>query len=158
MTNLIKLNLDDGWVQNGDTVKATKLPIGLFSKKCKRIPNLRYNQLTKKVEQDSKPVESTDIDLLYVDVGEKGWEIPKSHARDALVRAAKEDQYHPVKEYLEYVETLPNPVDLNKIATNYLGTSKARYDLMLKATLVGACQRIFEPGCKFDYVCVLKGQ
>tara|TARA_Y100001968_G_C18975750_1_gene534427 strand:- start:163 stop:564 length:402 start_codon:yes stop_codon:yes gene_type:complete len=29
---------------------------------------------------------------------------------------------------------------------------------MLKATLVGACQRIFEPGCKFDYVCVLKGQ
>jgi len=161
MTNLIKLNLDDGWVQKGndpDDVETTKLPIGLFSKKCKRIPNLRYNQLTKKVEQDSKPVESSDIDLLYVDVGEKGWEIPKSHARDALVRAAKEDQYHPVKEYLEYVETLSNPVDLDKIATNYLGTSKARYDLMLKATLVGACQRIFEPGCKFDYVCVLKGQ
>tara|TARA_Y100001968_G_scaffold14343_1_gene11626 strand:- start:713 stop:964 length:252 start_codon:yes stop_codon:yes gene_type:complete len=30
--------------------------------------------------------------------------------------------------------------------------------LILKATLVGACQRIFETGCNFDYVCVLKGQ
>ncbi len=161
MTNLIKFNMEDGWVQKGkdpDNVEPTKLPIGLFIKECRDIPNLRYNQLTKKVEQDSRPIENAELDLLYVDVGDLGYEIPKNHAKDALIRAARDDQFHPVKEYLEYVETLPNPVDLDKIATNYLGTSKARYDLMLKATLVGACQRIFEPGCKFDYVCVLKGQ
>ena len=88
------------------------------------------------VEKISKPIECSDIDLLYVDLAQQGWEIPKTHARDALIRAAKDDQFHPVKEYLEYVEKLNKPVDLDKIATNFLGTSKARYDLMLKATLV----------------------
>ena len=38
MTNLIKFNLEDGWVQKGkdpDNVEPTKLPIGLFIKECR---------------------------------------------------------------------------------------------------------------------------
>ena len=164
MSDLIRLNLnlDDGWRPHGkipDQMEPTKLSVGMFRKQCHFIKNLRFNELTGLVEVDSKEFKSKDLDLLYVHCGERGWSIPKEAARDALVTAAMEkDSYHPVREYLEHVETLPDPIEINKLATTYLGTSKSLYDKMLKATLIAGCQRIFEAGCKFDYVTVLKGQ
>ena len=49
MSNLIKLNLKEGWDINSRTnePKAKDLPIGMFAKNLKKIPNLRFNQLTK---------------------------------------------------------------------------------------------------------------
>ena len=55
MSNLIKLNLQDGWEQKGkdpDNLEPTKLPIGLFKKHCQTIPTLRFNELTGLVEID----------------------------------------------------------------------------------------------------------
>ena len=53
MSNLIKLNLKEGWDINSRTnePKAKDLPIGMFAKNLQKIPNLRFNQLTKKVEE-----------------------------------------------------------------------------------------------------------
>ena len=162
MSNLIKLNLDDGWVQDGndpDNLKPTKIPIGLFKKHCQTIPTLRFNELTGLVEIDGVEQRSSELDRLYIRCEEKGWTIPKAAARDAMVAAAVEkDSYHPVREYLEYVETLPSPIGIDNIATTYLGTKKSIYDKMLRATLIAGCKRIFEVGCKFDYVTVLRGQ
>jgi len=161
MSNLIKLNLKEGWDINSRTnePKAKDLPIGIFAKNLRKIPNLRFNQLTKKVEVDGKPIESNDLDLLYIDIQEKGWDIGKIAARDAFVRQAKKDQYHPIREYLEFVEKADiEEINPNKLATSYLGTNAELYDAMLKATLIGAVKRIFDNGCQFDYVCVLKGQ
>ena len=162
MSDLIKLDLGEGWQQNrnnGEHTKPTKLPIGILSKYCQSIPNLRFNQLTKKVEINSKPIDSSDIDYLYVDIEESGWEIGKIAARDTFVRAAKKNQYHPIKEYLEYVEKSDiKAINPDKLATKYLRTSNDLYDAMLKATLLGSVKRIFENGCQFDYVCILKGQ
>ena len=106
MSNLIKLNLQEGWDINPRTnePKAKVLPIGIFAKNLRKIPNLRFNQLTKKVEVDGKAIESNDLDLLYIDIQELGWDIGKIATRDAFVRQAKKDQYHPIREYLEFVE------------------------------------------------------
>ena len=162
MTNLIKLNLGKGWKpssRNPDSIEARKIPIGLFFKECLAIPNLRFNELTGSIEVNSKEVPSHELDLLYIKCAEKGWTIAKEAARDAMVTAAREkDSYHPVKEYLEYVETLPDPIEIDNIASTYIGTSEPRYDKFLRATLIAGCQRIFEEGCKFDYVTVLRGQ
>jgi len=162
MSNLIKLDLDDGWVQDGndpDNLKPTKIPIGMFKMTCQAIQNLRFNELTGLIEVNSQEVKSQELDLLYIKCEEKGWTIRKDAARDAMVLAAREkDSYHPVREYLEFVEKLPNPIDIDRIATTYLGTTKSLYDKMLRATLIAGCQRIFEPGSKFDYVTVLRGQ
>ena len=68
-----------------------------IAKNLRKIPNLRFNQLTKKVEVDGKAIESNDLDLLYIDIQEKGWDIGKIAARDAFVRQAKKDQYHPIR-------------------------------------------------------------
>ena len=154
--------MDDGWVQDGndpDNLKTTKIPIGLFKKHCQTIPTLRFNELTGLVEIDGVEQRSSELDRLYIRCEEKGWTIPKAAARDAMVAAAVEkDSYHPVREYLEYVEKLPNPIGIDNIATTYLGTSNSIYDKMLRATIIAGCKRIFEKGCKFDYVTVLKGQ
>jgi len=161
MTNLIKLNLGKGWKpssRNPDSIEARKIPIGLFFKECLAIPNLRFNELTGSIEVNSKEVPSHELDLLYIKCEESGWTIGKDAARDAMYKAAmQKDSYHPVKEYLELVETLPDPIEIDHIASTYIGTSNPLYDKMLKATLIAGCQRIFEAGCKFDYVPVLKG-
>ncbi len=162
MTNLIKLNLGDGWKpssRNPNSIEPRKLPIGIFTKKCLAIPNLRFNQLTGLVEVDGVERQSSELDRLYIECEKMGWTIGKTPARDAMVAAATEkDSYHPVREYLEYVEKLPNPIGIDNIATTYLGTSNSIYDKMLRATIIAGCKRIFEKGCKFDYVTVLKGQ
>ena len=131
----------------------------MFTKKCQAIKNIRFNELTGLIEVDSVDQQNVDLDLLYIDIAESGWTIDKHAAKDALLRTAmKKDSYHPVKDYLEYVETLPDPIEIDNIASTYIGTSESRYDKFLRATLIAGCQRIFEEGCEFDYVTVLKGQ
>ena len=48
-------------------------------------------------------------------------------------------------------------VNINTIATDFLGTHDPLYDKMLKAFLIGAVSRAAERGCKFDNMLVLKG-
>ncbi len=162
MTNLIKLNLGDGWKassRNPGSIEPRKLPIGIFTKKCLAIPNLRFNELTGLIEVDQIEQTNADLDLLYIDIAESGWSIDKHAAKDALQRTAmRKDSYHPVKEYLTFCEKLSDPIEIDRIATTYLGTTNPLYDKMLRATLIAGCQRIFEAGCQFDYVCVLQGQ
>ncbi len=58
--------------------------------------------------------------------------------------------------YLEKADDV-EPLDINKIATNYLDTDSDLSDQMMKVALLGAVARRFEPGCQFDSVVVLKG-
>ena len=76
-----------------------------------------------------------------------------------MLVAAQKNAFHPVVKYLEELVTNEKiqAIDLNKIATNYLGTNNSLYDSMLKATLIGAVARVLDRGCKFDTCCVLKG-
>ena len=156
MNDLVKVSIDQGW----DEEEPTKLPIGTLSMALQKEKNIKFNQLTKKVEVDSIPIESSDLDLLYVSIEELGWTIGKTAVRDTYIRNAKRHQYHPIKKYLEFVEeeSSTKEIDIDQLATNYLGTNKDLYNKMLKATLVGACKRIFEGGCQFDYVCTLRGE
>ena len=49
------------------------------------------------------------------------------------------------------------PVNIDSVATDFLGTNDPLYDKMLKAFLIGAVSRAAERGCKFDNMLVLKG-
>ena len=93
MNDLVKVSIDQGW----DEEEPTKLPIGTLSMALQKEKNIKFNQLTKKVEVDSIPIESSDLDLLYVSIEELGWTIGKTAVRDKYVRYAKRHQYHPIK-------------------------------------------------------------
>jgi predicted P-loop ATPase len=120
---------------------------------------LRFNELTLRPEIDRKPLPDYWLQHFYVTLGQAGWKIDKGPARDALLHAARQNSYHPIREYLKALEADAQlqPVDLASLASTYLGTSDPLYDAMLAATLIGAVARVLRPGCKFDTCTVLRG-
>jgi predicted P-loop ATPase len=119
---------------------------------------LRWNLFTKAIELDEKPIDH--IDHFYLQLAQQGVKVTKELAADAVHVVALENPYDPVREYLEHVADNVPPVAIDHLATAYLRPTDqpgSLYDAMLKATLVAAVRRIFEPGCKHDSACVLMG-
>ena len=164
MTDLVKLtDLDDGWIQNNRTgeVKPTSLPVGLWVKALKKLGNkLRFNLITLKPELNGIPFQPDDMDTLYCHLGEFGYSMTKQASKDGVLYAAMKNSYNPVVEELNYIETNDNitPVDIDNLASEYLGTNDPLYDEMLAVALIGAVARALEHGCQMDYVICLKGE
>ena len=164
MTDLVKLtDLDDGWIKDNRTgeVKPTSLPVGLWVKALKKLGNkLRFNLITLKPELNGIPFQPDDMDTLYCHLGEFGYSMTKQASKDGVLYAAMKNSYNPVVEELNYIETNDNitPVDIDNLASEYLGTNDPLYDEMLAVALIGAVARAFEHGCQMDYVICLKGE
>ena len=164
MTDLVKLtDLDDGWIQNNRTgeVKPTLLPVGLWVKALKKLGNkLSFNLITLKPELNGIPFQPDDMDTLYCHLGEFGYSMTKQASKDGILYAAMKNSYNPVVKELNYIETNDNitPVDIDNLASEYLGTNDPLYDEMLAVALIGAVARAFEHGCQMDYVICLKGE
>ena len=164
MTDLVKLtDLDDGWIKDNRTgeVKPTSLPVGLWVKALKKLGNkLRFNLITLKPELNGIPFQPDDMDTLYCHLGEFGYSMTKQASKDGVLYAAMKNSYNPVVKELNYIETNDNitPVDIDNLASEYLGTNDPLYDEMLAVALIGAVARAFEHGCQMDYVICLKGE
>ena len=133
MSNLIKLNLQEGWDINSRTnePKAKDLPIGIFAKNLKKIPNLRFNQLTKKVEVDGKAIESNDLDLLYIDIQEKGWDTYQ--ADNILGFSGDERDYKAAAEILKFFKVKKlNIITNNPEKIEFLKKNKITVNKMIK--------------------------
>ena len=116
---------------------------------------LRLNVLTQAIEIDGFPL---DTDIAYLAIGgEFGYRINKELCNDALHLVAKRNEYNPVAEYLEGLQEPKRRVDINKLATCYLGTSDPLYDTFVKKFLIGAVARALQPGCKVDTALILQG-
>lgn len=124
-------------------------------------PRFRYNVFTQQIEIRGKVAEG--VERFYLQLAETGYKVSKEMAMDCLVQVARENPYDPVKLYLEHVEAQVAPTYIDRLASTYLRPKDAElpeptlYDHMLKATLIGAVRRVFEPGCKHDNACVLMG-
>jgi predicted P-loop ATPase len=119
---------------------------------------LRWNLFTSAIELDQQPIER--IDHFYLQLAQQGVKVTKELAADAVQVVALENPFDPVREYLEHVADQVPPVSIDHLATAYLRPGDqpgSLYDAMLKATLIAAVRRIFEPGCKHDSACVLMG-
>ena len=119
---------------------------------------LRWNVFTQTIELDQKPLDH--IEHFYLQLAQQGVKVTKELAADAVHVVALENPYDPVRNYLEHVADQVPPIPIEHLATAYLRPGDAPgslYDAMLKATLVAAVRRIFEPGCKHDSACVLMG-
>ena len=133
-----------------DGYKTTRISVGdlsaLLQTKLKK--RLRWNLLLNVIELDGVEIPGEVVELFYVLLSEIGYEVREKPARDALIRAARLNEYNPALEYFEAIfnmETI-DPIDLDQVATDYLGTDDPLYDAMLAATLIGLVQRTFEPG------------
>lgn len=76
---------------------------------------------------------------------------------DAVNLVAMQHTYHPVRDYLDSCEWDGVP-RVDTLFVNYLGAEDNEYvRTVTRKTLVGAVARIYDPGCKFDYVLTLRG-
>ena len=165
MADLIRFKqlMDTGWVEKKGVQLPTRIQPGDLSLQLQNQPQfgLSYNEMTHSPEIHKQPISEQEFSVLHIALNEHGYVVAggAQQAQAAFLHAAYKKPYNPVQEYLNHVESNKSlePVDINKIATNYLGANDPLADSMLAATLIGAVKRAFEPGCKFDTCTVLKG-
>lgn len=72
---------------------------------------------------------------------------------------AYEHRYHPVIEVLESLPSWDGADYISQLLPKYLGAEDKRLNAeIMKLFMLGAVNRVFEPGCKFDYVPILVGK
>lgn len=120
----------------------------------------RFNDLTRRIEFAGEAIEEDRAAVFYAKLQAHGYKISSQHTTDGILDVAYDARYHPVRQYLDTVAGAAEiaPVDLDSIASAYLGTSDPLADSMLRKALIGAVARVYDPGCQFDSVCVLRGK
>lgn len=83
----------------------------------------------------------------------------KDHVERAVRVTAIEDSYHPIREKLNSL-VWDGITRLDKVLTKYLGVDPTPLAIeSLKLFMLGAISRVFDPGCKFEYMlCLVGGQ
>ena len=140
-----------------------KLEAHQLMEMIRKLP-FRYNIFTQQIEEDGELCEGENsLERYYIKLALKGIKVSKDLAYDIVVQAARENEYDPVKEYLQHVSNTEELTYIDQLATTYLrpedkDIAPTIYDKMLKCTLIAAVARVFEPGCKFDNCCVIVGK
>ncbi len=133
-------------------------------KKNKGDNPFRYNIFTQQIEEGGEICEGENsLERYYIKLADSGIKVSKDLAFDCVVQAARENEYDPVKQYLEHVSNTEELTFIDQLATTYLRPedkpiAPTIYDKMLKCTLIAAVARVFEPGCKFDNCFVIVGK
>jgi predicted P-loop ATPase len=93
---------------------------------------------------------------MYLDKHYGIWSPAK--VKDALLTAASERVFHPIKDYLNELPVWDGTERVDSLLIEYLGAEDNSYTrAVMRKTLVAAVARIYEPGIKFDYILVLNG-
>lgn len=128
--------------------------------------HIRYNDFSLNIEvgevpwrRDPTPRPIRDEDYTHVRewMQRHGLKPTQQEARDALVLAAREHSYHPVRDYLGGLKW----DGIDRISTwlpALLGTDASDYTKLIgPKVLIGAIARIYQPGCKLDTVLIIEG-
>ena len=164
MSNIYKSwDFREGWKINskGEQIPSI-LHVGVWAEIINQSisKHLRFNEITMLAELHGKPIPPEILDELYIELGERGWDITKGKAKDAFIKVARSNSYNPITKYLLEIENDPNifPVNIDKVATDFLKTDSPLADQMMAACLIGAVARAFDHGCQMDYLTCLKGK
>lgn len=77
--------------------------------------------------------------------------------RDGIEIIANDNIFHPVRDYFRTLEW-DGVERIDTLLIDYMGAEDSDYvRAVIRKTLVAAVARVHEPGCKFDYMCMLQG-
>jgi predicted P-loop ATPase len=121
--------------------------------------SLRWNLLYDAIELDGKRPEDHDVRNFYLDIGRQNIQTQKQTAIDCMIYAARQRQYHPVRDYLDSCND-PLPQNMwDNIGQEFLGGHPEPYDnSIVQRWLVHAVRRVYEPGSPFGILLVLVGK
>lgn len=107
---------------------------------------------------DHRPVTDDDITILTEFLQKAGLRrISRDIVRDAVSARARENAFHPVREYLNAL-TWDGKSRVRVWMTTNLGADLSAYTQSVGTMfLVSLVARVYEPGCKVDYMPVLEG-
>ncbi len=81
----------------------------------------------------------------------------KKNIEDAVHIVADRNKYHPIKDYLNRLQYKGDGY-IRKLFVEYMGCEDTEYTYeCVKLLLIAMIQRVFHPGCKYDYVLILVG-
>lgn len=151
-----------GFENKGGVTVPSDISVGELSFKLEDYfgNRVKYNLVKSRPELDGKEIRDEQLQHLYVALSEFGWSIGKIAARDAWMFLAFKNEYSPVVDYLEglLADDSVVPVELDEVAREYLGATGPIDGAKVAVTLIGAVQRAYEPGSKFDTCLTLKGE
>lgn len=118
------------------------------------IKDLPWRTIT---DSESQWVDSDDAALRYY--LEKTYGLQgKEKIFDAVNVVAMENRYHPIRDYLNGCRW-DGVRRVDTLLVDYLGAADNEYTrAVTRKALVAAVARIFNPGCKFDYMLTLRGR
>lgn len=130
----------------------------IFLKNVRELGNtIRWNELAERVEWNGRPLDDADLIDIRLILEAHQYEPTVSDVYPAVIRHARENSYHPVRDYLRGLK--------------WDGTKRLDYWMQLclgaddtpfvravgRKTLIAAVARAFKPGCKVDTVLVIEG-
>ncbi len=118
---------------------------------------IRWNELAQRVEWNGKPLQDHHLIDIRMMIENEKYEPAPGDILPAVMRHARENAYHPVREYLKAQDWDGKP-RLDKWLQSCLGAPDTLFvRLAGRRTLVAAVARAFQPGCKVDTVLILEG-
>lgn len=166
-------DIDDSWKtklvrgENGD-VKPLITNAVLILENEPALQGIRYNELSNGIEvkgklpwpRPNKYWRDVDDAHLYTWVADTyGVQFPESRFSKALSTVADKRRFNPLRAYLQQLPEWDNVPRVDTLLVDYLGAKDSAYTrAVTRKTLIGAVQRVLQPGCKFDTVLVLDGK
>ncbi len=120
---------------------------------------LRYNRLFARVELRGEPFEPSMAKIEFVIEHGLKLRSGRDDIGDCVMKLAKQNEYHPVREYLEgchqkYGKDLKV---LEGFASRYFGTAAPIHQIAVVKFMISAVARAYEPGCQVDAALILQG-
>lgn len=132
------------------------------------LQGIRFNELSGAIEvkgklpwkRPNKYWRDADDAQLYGWVADQyGVQFPENKFTKALTIVTDQRRFNPLKEYLAGLPEWDGVPRVDTLLIDYLGAEDTAYTrAVTRKTLIGAVQRVWEPGCKFDTVLVLDGK
>lgn len=120
---------------------------------------VRYNLLTNRIEHDGEPIHGDYLNGLYLQLAEDHQlEVAKERAIDAAMRIARQNAFHPVRDYLNRIADQLTPEEWARIDLHCFGAEDPSGwgALHLQRQLIGLVARAVKPGCELHTCLVLQ--
>jgi predicted P-loop ATPase len=159
MADVIDLQSWKGLLQNSKQgYKKNMTNLMMFLRNIRSLgQTIRWNELAQRVEWHGLPLVDHHLVDIRLILETENFEPTVSDVLPAVMRHARENAFHPVRDYLNGLEW-DGVQRLDRWLQSCMGATDTAFTRMVgRKTLIAAVARAFKPGCKVDTVLILEG-